>query len=50
MVNITCQCCLAAYHIRILIIDWDVHHGNGIQYMFYDDPRYVTYTISHDLA
>ena len=24
---------------RILILDWDVHHGNGIQHMFYDDPR-----------
>lgn len=24
---------------RILIVDWDVHHGNGTQAMFYDDPR-----------
>ena len=24
---------------RVLILDWDVHHGQGIQYMFYDDPR-----------
>ncbi len=23
---------------RILIVDWDVHHGNGIQDAFYDDP------------
>lgn len=23
---------------RIMIIDWDVHHGNGTQDMFYDDP------------
>jgi len=23
---------------RILIIDWDVHHGNGTQDIFYDDP------------
>jgi acetoin utilization deacetylase AcuC-like enzyme len=23
---------------RIFIIDWDVHHGNGTQWMFYDDP------------
>lgn len=23
---------------RVLIIDWDVHHGNGTQAMFYDDP------------
>eukprot|EP00899_Mesostigma_viride_P002664 jgi/Mesvir1/12399/Mv00570-RA.1 len=24
---------------RILIVDWDVHHGNATQHMFYDDPR-----------
>ena len=24
---------------RILIVDWDVHHGNGTQEMFYDDPK-----------
>ncbi|MGI9430108.1 MAG: histone deacetylase family protein [Bythopirellula sp.] len=24
---------------RILIVDWDVHHGNGTQAIFYDDPR-----------
>ncbi|MHB1193272.1 MAG: histone deacetylase family protein [Longimicrobiales bacterium] len=23
---------------RVLIIDWDVHHGNGTQDMFYEDP------------
>jgi acetoin utilization deacetylase AcuC-like enzyme len=23
---------------RIAIIDWDVHHGNGTQALFYDDP------------
>lgn len=24
---------------KILILDWDVHHGNGIQNMFYEDPN-----------
>ncbi len=24
---------------RILIVDWDVHHGNGTQDCFYTDPR-----------
>jgi acetoin utilization deacetylase AcuC-like enzyme len=24
---------------RIAIVDWDVHHGNGTQDMFYGDPR-----------
>jgi acetoin utilization deacetylase AcuC-like enzyme len=23
---------------RVLIVDWDVHHGNGTQAMFYGDP------------
>jgi acetoin utilization deacetylase AcuC-like enzyme len=23
---------------RVLIVDWDVHHGNGTQAAFYDDP------------
>lgn len=24
---------------RVLIVDWDVHHGNGTQDIFYDDAR-----------
>jgi len=24
---------------RVLIMDWDVHHGNGTQHMFEDEPR-----------
>ena len=31
---------------RILIIDWDVHHGQGTQRQFYDDPR-VMYVSIH---
>ena len=23
----------------MLIVDWDVHHGNGTQDIFWDDPR-----------
>ncbi|CAL1542444.1 unnamed protein product [Lymnaea stagnalis] len=30
---------------RILIVDWDVHHGQGIQRMFYDDPRVLYFSI-----
>lgn len=26
---------------RVLILDWDVHHGNGTQEVFYRDPRVV---------
>jgi acetoin utilization deacetylase AcuC-like enzyme len=31
---------------RILIADWDVHHGNGTQEAFYDDPT-VLYFSAH---
>lgn len=31
---------------RILIVDWDVHHGNGTQRMFDDDPT-VLYFSTH---
>ena len=31
---------------RVLILDWDVHHGNGIQHMFYNDSR-VLYISLH---
>jgi acetoin utilization deacetylase AcuC-like enzyme len=30
---------------RILIIDWDVHHGNGTQNAFYEDPRILYFSI-----
>ncbi|GFR41479.1 hypothetical protein Agub_g2170 [Astrephomene gubernaculifera] len=31
---------------RVLILDWDVHHGNGTQRIFYDDPS-VLYMSTH---
>ncbi|MDI3315821.1 MAG: histone deacetylase [Mycobacterium sp.] len=31
---------------RVLIIDYDVHHGNGTEAMFYDDPS-VLYISTH---
>ncbi len=31
---------------RVLIVDWDVHHGNGTQDAFYDDER-VTFLSLH---
>lgn len=30
---------------RILIVDWDVHHGQGTQRMFYDDPRVLYFSV-----
>jgi acetoin utilization deacetylase AcuC-like enzyme len=37
---------LAAGLTRVAIVDFDVHHGNGTQDIFYDDPR-VLYVSSH---
>ena len=31
---------------RIFILDWDVHHGNGTQHLFYSDPT-VFYFSTH---
>jgi acetoin utilization deacetylase AcuC-like enzyme len=31
---------------KILVVDWDVHHGNGTQEAFYDDPS-VLYFSTH---
>jgi acetoin utilization deacetylase AcuC-like enzyme len=30
---------------RVLLIDWDVHHGNGTQDIFYEDPEVMFYSI-----
>ena len=30
---------------RVAILDWDVHHGNGTQAMFYDDPNVLYISI-----
>jgi acetoin utilization deacetylase AcuC-like enzyme len=32
---------------RVLIVDFDVHHGNGTQAIFWDDPR-VLYISTHE--
>lgn len=44
---------LAAAHLRarhglerVLVVDWDVHHGNGTQHSFYRDPH-VFFVSSH---
>jgi acetoin utilization deacetylase AcuC-like enzyme len=31
---------------RVLVLDWDVHHGNGTQDIFWDDPR-LLYVSTH---
>jgi acetoin utilization deacetylase AcuC-like enzyme len=37
---------LTAAGERVLIVDWDVHHGNGTQDIFWDDPT-VAYFSTH---
>ncbi len=46
---------IAAFHLlearglsRIAIVDWDVHHGNGTQAAFYNDPRVLTISLHQD--
>jgi acetoin utilization deacetylase AcuC-like enzyme len=38
-VALAASAALAAGLSRVVIVDWDVHHGNGTQDMFYHDPR-----------
>jgi acetoin utilization deacetylase AcuC-like enzyme len=33
---------------RVLILDWDVHHGNGTQEVFYRDPRVVVCSLHQE--
>ncbi len=30
---------------KVLIVDWDVHHGNGTQAAFYDDPGVLYFSV-----
>ncbi len=34
---------------RIMILDWDVHHGNGTESAFYDDPEVLFVSIHQEL-
>jgi acetoin utilization deacetylase AcuC-like enzyme len=33
---------------RVAIVDWDVHHGNGTQQAFAEDPRVLTVSLHQD--
>jgi acetoin utilization deacetylase AcuC-like enzyme len=47
-IAIAAEHALAQYKLeRVLIIDFDVHHGNGTQETFYDRPE-VTYISTHE--
>lgn len=44
-VAVAAHAALAAGAQRVLIIDWDVHHGNGTQDVFYEDGRIGFFSI-----
>ena len=33
---------------RVAVLDWDVHHGNGTETVFYEDPSVLTVSIHQD--
>jgi acetoin utilization deacetylase AcuC-like enzyme len=33
---------------RIAMVDWDVHHGNGAQSIYYEDPNVLTISLHQD--
>ncbi|RON48317.1 class II histone deacetylase [Pseudomonas frederiksbergensis] len=40
---------LEHFHLeRVAIVDWDVHHGNGAQRIFWEDPRVLTISVHQD--
>lgn len=45
-----CQKRLGDQCRKIMILDWDVHHGNGVQKAFYDDPNvlYISIHVHQD--
>jgi acetoin utilization deacetylase AcuC-like enzyme len=47
-VAIAARCAQSTYEVeRVLIVDYDVHHGNGTQDIFYTDPT-VLYISTHE--
>ncbi|KFM80510.1 Histone deacetylase 6, partial [Stegodyphus mimosarum] len=45
-VAIAAKYALSKFNLKkILIIDWDVHHGQATQHFFYDDPRVLYFSI-----
>ena len=34
--------------LRVAVVDWDVHHGNGTEAIFYDDPNVLTVSMHQE--
>lgn len=45
-----CQADFPTQCRKVLVLDWDVHHGNGIQQAFYNDPSvlYISLHVHED--
>ncbi len=37
-----------AKDLRVAVLDWDVHHGNGTEAIFYNDPNVLTVSIHQE--
>jgi acetoin utilization deacetylase AcuC-like enzyme len=35
---------------RVAVVDWDVHHGNGAEHIFWEDPSVLTISVHQDGA
>ena len=45
-VAIAAKCAIAEHELdRVLIVDWDVHHGNGTQDVFYSDDQVAFFSM-----
>lgn len=38
----------SAPDLRVAVLDWDVHHGNGTETIFYDDPETLTISMHQE--
>lgn len=38
---------ITSQSLRVLILDWDVHHGNGTQHIFEEDDRLASINLSN---
>jgi len=48
-VAVACRHAQATHGIqKVAIVDWDVHHGNGTQAIFYDDPSVLFISIHQE--
>lgn len=34
--------------LRVAVVDWDVHHGNGTEAIFYEDPNVLTISLHQE--